>query len=139
MIKSKCTVLVVLVAFTAVSATGCGVFDLSSGLQKLANGQIGSLTSSEIIAVVGAGLAVFNQQNGTNFVPPTQEQADALVKFLDCAMIDNTTQLQEMQNNPQSVPQECLNALAQAFQGTNQQFDPNSVSPQDLKNLFPGL
>lgn len=139
MSKSKCTILVVMAVWAAVPAAGCGVFDLSNGLQKLANGQIGALTSNEIIAVVGAGLSVYNQQNGTNLMPPTPEQADALVKFLDCAMIENSTQLQDIQNNPQGIPQDCLNALAQAFQGTNQQFDPNAVSQQELKNLFPGL
>lgn len=129
MTRSKFMVLIALVAFSAVSATGCGIFDLINAANKLQAGQIGSLTGNEIRVLSESAVAVLNQQNGTNLTPMTQAQADALAAFLAANNVQTQQDLQNLQTTAQNNPGAIMGfaELAAAFGNSNPNVDPTQL------------
>lgn len=126
-------VCIVLIASVALSSAGCGVSDLASAASKLANGQIGALTASEIRSLSEAAVALLNSQDPTfGLQPLTQAQAEALVDFLDANQVETQQDLDELVATADTDPPAGLDELAAAFGN----LDPNNTNPEDLEQVI---
>lgn len=128
-----------LVGALFVGTSGCDALVLPSALAKLANSSLGDLTADEIRVLTQIAAEVINSQApGAGATGLTQGQSQAIVNFLDANNVGTFEELQTLleqaQGNPAAI--QGLAELAAAFAGTNQSFDPNNVSEQDLQNIF---
>ena len=122
-----------------VGTAGCDVFVLPSALSKLANSALGDLTADEIRVLTQIAADVINsQQPGLSASGLTQGQSQAIVDFLDANNVGTFEELQmlidQAQGNPSSI--QGLAALAAAFAGSDQSFDPDNPTEEDLENIF---
>jgi len=122
-----------------VGSAGCDVLILPGALAKLANSAVGDLTASEIRVLSQVAVEVINSQApGTNAMPLTEAQAQALVDFLDTNNVLTFEELEALINEAQGDPSAVmgLEELAAAFAGGDQEFDPNNPTLQDLEEIF---
>ncbi|HKQ47800.1 MAG TPA: hypothetical protein VJZ71_07010 [Phycisphaerae bacterium] len=133
MFKSKQRVLVMIVATLATASAGCGVSDLASAASKLANGQIGALTASEIRSLSEAAIALLKSQDPNFALQPLNEaQAEALVNFLDVNEVETQQDLDALVANADTDPPVGLDELANAFGNV----DPDNADPEDLEQVL---
>lgn len=122
-----------------VGASGCDTFILPGALAKLANNQLGALTGDEIRALSQVAADFINAQvPGAGATAFTPEQAQAIANFM---MANGVTTAEDLDallmmaaNDPGSV--QGLAELAEAFQGTGQEFDPDAPTEEELSQLF---
>lgn len=122
-----------------VGSAGCDVLILPGALAKLANSAVGDLTASEIRVLSQVAVEVINSQApGTNAMPLTEAQAQALVDFLDANNVVTFEELETLLNEAQGDPSaiQGLAELAAAFAGGDQEFDPDNPTLQDLEEIF---
>lgn len=130
---------VTLLGVVLVISSGCEVSILASAGAKLANNQVGDLTADEIRVLSQIAAEAINANNpGAGAIVLNQQQSQALVDFFNCNNVQTTQDFQNLSANAQSNPGsvQCLDQLAAAFQGTNQAFDPNAVTPEQLNAIF---
>lgn len=122
----------------AFGSIGCNTLVLPGALAKLANGAVGELTAEEIAALSQIGAEFINSQNPGTAFTFNQEQSQAIVNFLDQNGVNTLEELealfQEAESNPDAIVG--LEELAAAFEGTDEDFDPDSVSEGDLEEIF---
>lgn len=122
-----------------VGTAGCDTLVLPSALAKLANSALGDLTADEIRVLTKMAADLINSQiPGANAAALTQAQSQAIVDFLDANNVTTFEELQMLIDQAQGDPSaiQGLDALAAAFAGSNQSFDPNNPTPEDLQNIF---
>lgn len=137
--KIKRVLLVVALCGACVfGSVGCGALALPSALAKLAAGNVGDLTPEEILALSQVAADFINSQNPGAAVELTPEQAAAIANFLDQNNVTTLEELEalfmEAETNPDAIVG--LDELAAAFEGTADDFDPDSVTDEDLQELF---
>lgn len=119
---------------TAAASTGCG--DLVSGVNKIASGQICSLTANEIIALNGAAIQVGASQTPPLTVPAvTTAQAQAIADFFALNAICTAQDIEGLPARIEAGEElQGLDALAAAFGETT--IDPSNLDPTVLLNLL---
>lgn len=119
-------------------SVGCGTLALPSALAKLAAGNVGDLTPEEILALSQVAADFINSQEPGAAVELTPEQAAAIATFLDQNNVTTLDELEalfmEAEANPDAIVG--LDELAAAFEGTADDFDPDSVTDEDLQEVF---
>jgi hypothetical protein len=122
-------IFIVLIAFVATTAAGCGTLDLASAASKIANDQLGELTGHDIKVLSDAAVDALNSQDPTlHLTPLTQEQADALAAFLHANNVQTRADLTNLINNAETTTPAGLDDLAAAFDNV----DPNNVDHEQL-------
>lgn len=119
---------------TAAASSGCG--DLVSGVNKIASGQICSLSANEIIALNGAAVQVGASQTPPVTIPTvTTAQAQALADFFALNAICTA---QDIEGLPARIEAgevlQGLDALAAAFGEIT--IDPSNLDPTVLLSLL---
>ncbi|MEK6644530.1 MAG: hypothetical protein AABZ08_11540 [Planctomycetota bacterium] len=119
---------------SAVASTGCG--DLLSGLNKIASGQICSLSVAEIKALNGAAIQAGAAQTPPLTIPVlTDAQAQAIADFFSLNAICTTADIEALPARIEAGDTILgLDALAAAFGDSG--IDPNNVDPTVLTNLL---
>lgn len=138
---AKTGLCVALTAVIAFGATGCGTDPLlaaASGAMKIANSQMSQLTAAEVQAMSELVIGVINEQMGVNQQPLTADQAAAIVAFLQANNVNSPDDLAALIEQAQTDPSviQGLDGLAQAFIGTDSEFNPNNVNPGTLNDIF---
>ncbi len=119
---------------SAAASTGCG--DLVSGVNKIASGQICSLTANEIKALNGAAIQVGASQTPPLVIPTINDaQAQAIADFFALNAICTA---QDIEGLPARIEAgedlQGLDALAAAF--GEETIDPSNLDPTILINLL---
>jgi hypothetical protein len=132
--KAKRTVLAALFSCAAlIGATGCDAFN---ALLKLGDCNAGYLTANEILALNTSARDFLASQDPPQQIDVmTAAQAQALATFLE---LNQAQCLDEILALTDQDPSTLLGLaeLAAAFEGTNSQFDPNSATADDIRNIF---
>jgi hypothetical protein len=124
-----------------VGATGCfssPVNDLISGGVKLANGQIGDMTASEIKAISDTVTGVVDTQGGPTLDTLTLEQSQAVVDFLDANNLNTFADVDALVARAQQDPSvvQGLDALAAAFQEELASYSDTPLDAAQLDQLL---
>lgn len=137
----KTTIALVLVGSIVLGAAGCGsnpLLDAASAGLKIANNQMSQLTSNEVLALSQLVISVVTEETGATIPALTTEQAAAIVAFLQANNINSPDDLalliENAENDPSSI--QGLDALAAAFAGSENAFDPNNPDPQTIGAIF---
>jgi len=139
----KAGICIALIGCLAIGTAGCGTDPLvaaATGAMKIAGGQMSQLTATEVQAISQLVVNLINEETGGSQPPLTAEQAAAIVAFLQANNIntpeDITALIEQAQQDPSSI--QGLDELAQAFLGTESEFDPNNVDPETLAEILAG-
>ncbi len=139
MLKRRYAVCVMMLGALTFGAAGCDLFSIPSALAKLANCEIGALTAAEFKALSQVAADAINSQDpSAGATALTDAQAQAIVNFLAANNVLNCEDLENLFDQAAQDPGSIqgLAELAAAFQETGDTFDPDSVSPDDLRNVF---
>lgn len=139
MLKNRTLVCVLMLGGLTFGSAGCDLFTIPDALTKLANCEIGSLTATEIRVLSEIAADAINTSDPSAGAEPlTQDQAQAIVNFLAANNVQTCDDLQDLFDQSETDPGSIqgLAELAAAFQSSEDEFDPENVTREDLQNVF---
>ena len=137
--RSKSRIAFGLLCLSAVSTTGC---DSLSALTKLGDCSASFLTASDIVGLNASVKDLMAQQDPPTVIPTLSEsQAQALADFLEANDANCVAEIQAVIEKADSDPNSVqgLDELAAAFEDSDDAFDPENVTADDLENILANI